>query len=325
MKPQLNYRHLHYFWITAQEGNFTRAAERLGVAVQTVSTQIGLLERSLGATLLSPQGRRLVPTETGRIALDYAGQIFQLGEQLRRSVEDSARDKPPRLAVGISDALPKLIAYRLLETVLALPEPARLVCEEGDFDDLVADLARHRLDVVLADRAATGSHLRVHSHPVGECEMALFGTPALAAQHGAGFPEGLGDAPLLLPTRDNALRDRLDHWFAARGLRPRIVGEFEDTALLMTFGRGGLGLARYADRDADRAGDCQRGIQRHQRGQAAEQHEAGVVVGHWSPHSGKVVAFADSRKNWPWAPGARSRPSRARTSRCSTATARRAP
>ena len=242
MKPQLNYRHLHYFWITAQEGNFTRAAERLGVAVQTVSTQIGLLERSLGATLLSPQGRRLVPTETGRIALDYAGQIFQLGEQLRRSVEDSARDKPPRLAVGISDALPKLIAYRLLETVLALPEPARLVCEEGDFDDLVADLARHRLDVVLADRAATGSHLRVHSHPVGECEMALFGTPALAAQHGAGFPEGLGDAPLLLPTRDNALRDRLDHWFAARGLRPRIVCEFEDTALLMTFGRGGLGL-----------------------------------------------------------------------------------
>ncbi len=242
MKPELNYRHLYYFWVTAQEGSFTRAAERLGMAVQTISAQIGLLERSLGVALLVPQGRRLLPTEAGRIALDFAGQIFHLGERLRRAVEDSSLDKPLRLSVGISDALPKLIAYRLLEVVLTLPEPVRLVCEEGDFDDLVAELARHRLDVVLTDRAATGGHLRVHSHPVGECEMALFGTPALAEQHGAGFPDGLGDAPLLLPTRANALRGRLDHWFATRGLRPRIVGEFEDTALLMTFGRSGLGL-----------------------------------------------------------------------------------
>jgi LysR family transcriptional activator of nhaA len=242
MNSQLNYRHLRYFWVTAQEGSFTRAAERLGVAVQTVSAQIGLLERALGAALLAPQGRRLLPTDAGRIALNYANQIFQLGERLRQAVEDSTQDKPLRLSVGISDALPKLIAYRLLETVLALPEPVRLVCEEGDFDDLVADLARHRLDVVLTDRAATGGNLRVHSHPIGECEITLFGVPALAEKHGAGFPDGLGNAPLLLPTRGNALRGRLDHWFATHGLRPRIVGEFEDTALLMTFGRSGLGL-----------------------------------------------------------------------------------
>jgi LysR family transcriptional regulator, transcriptional activator of nhaA len=243
MRPQLNYRHLHYFWITTQEGSFTRAAERLGVAVQTVSAQIALLERSLGATLLSPQGRRLVPTEAGRIALDFANQIFQLGERLRQTIQDSAEDQPLRLTVGISDALPKLIAYRLLSGVIAQPEPVRLVCEEGDFDDLVANLARHRLDVVLTDRpAAIGGSLRVFSHPLGECEIALFGTPELAEIHRAGFPGSLHGAPVLLPTQDNALRGRLDQWFAAREVRPNVVGEFEDSALLMTFGRRGLGL-----------------------------------------------------------------------------------
>jgi LysR family transcriptional activator of nhaA len=243
MASPLNYRHLHYFWVTAQEGSFTRAAERLGVAVQTVSAQIGLLERSLGATLLSPQGRRLVPTEAGRIAFDYANQIFQLGERLRQTIEDSAEGQPLRLTVGISDALPKLIAYRLLSGAAGQAEPVRLVCEEGDFDDLVADLALHRLDVVLTDRpAATGGSLRVHNHALGDCEITLFGTPALADALRKDFPLSLNGAPLLLPTRANALRGRLDQWFSARDLRPRVIGEFEDSALLMTFGRGGLGL-----------------------------------------------------------------------------------
>jgi LysR family transcriptional activator of nhaA len=243
MNTPLNYRHLHYFWVAAQEGNFTRTAERLGVAVQTVSAQIGLLERALGATLLSPQGRRLVPTEAGRIALDYANQIFQLGERLRQAIEDSAEGQPLRLTVGITDALPKLIAYRLLGGALALPDPVRLVCEEGDFDELIADLALHRLDVVLTDRpAAASGNLRVYSHPLGDCAVALFGAPALAAAYRKGFPHSLNGAPLLLPTRANALRGRLDQWFAAHDLRPRVTGEFEDSALLMTFGRGGMGL-----------------------------------------------------------------------------------
>jgi LysR family transcriptional activator of nhaA len=243
MASPLNYRHLHYFWVTAQEGSFTRAAERLGVAVQTVSAQIGLLERSLGATLLSPQGRRLVPTEAGRIALDHANQIFQLGERLRQAIEDSAEKQPLRLTVGISDALPKLIAYRLLSGATGQPEPVRLVCEEGDFDDLIADLALHRLDVVLTDRpAATSGNLRVYNHALGDCEIALFGTPTLANAVRKGFPHSLNGAPLLLPTRANALRGRLDQWFSVRDLQPRVIGEFEDSALLMTFGRGGLGL-----------------------------------------------------------------------------------
>jgi LysR family transcriptional activator of nhaA len=243
MRPQLNYRHLHYFWITAQEGSFTRAAERLGVAVQTISAQIGLLERSLGATLLSPQGRRLVPTEAGRIAMDFANRIFQLGERLRQTIEDSSGAQPLRLTVGISDALPKLIAYRLLADAPAQPEPVRLVCQEGDFDELIAELALHRLDVVLTDRpAAAGGNLRVYNHPLGDCEITLFGTPALAERYRPGFPDGLDGAPFLMPTRDNALRGRLEQWFSGRDLRPRVIGEFEDSALLMTFGRGGLGL-----------------------------------------------------------------------------------
>ena len=243
MKASLNFRHLHYFWVAAQEGSFTRAAERLGVAVQTVTAQVGLLEHSLGVTLLIPQGRRLVPTEAGRIALDHAQRIFQLGEQLRQSIEDAARDHPLRLTVGISDALPKLIAYRLLASALSRPEPLRLVCEEGNFPDLVADLAMHRLDVVLTDRpAAPGGNLRVYSHPLGECGISLFGHPTLAKRYQSGFPACLQGAPLLLPTRQNALRSRLDQWLSERNLKPRIIGEFEDNALLMTFGRNALGL-----------------------------------------------------------------------------------
>jgi LysR family transcriptional activator of nhaA len=243
MQPPLNYRHLHYFWVAAQEGTFSRAAERLGVAVQTVSTQIAQLEKALGTALLTPQGRRLVPTEAGRAALGYADQIFQLGERLREVVNEAAGAQALRLTVGISDALPKLIAHRLLSPVLALPEKVRLVCQEGDFDDLVADLALHRLDVVLTDRpAAVGGGLRVYSHPLGECEMALFGTPQLVQRFRADFPASLSGAPLLLPTRENALRSRLDQWFASHDLRPDVAGEFEDSALLMTFGRSGLGL-----------------------------------------------------------------------------------
>jgi LysR family transcriptional activator of nhaA len=241
--PSLNYRHLHYFWVTAQEGSFTRAAERLDVAVQTVSVQIGLLEQALGAALLVSQGRRLVPTEAGRQALGYADQIFQLGERLREAVQDVSKEQTLRLTVGISDALPKLIAYRLLQPVRTLREKLSLICHEGDFDDLVADLALHRLDVLLTDRpAAVSGNLRVYSHPLGECEISLFGAPELKSKYGQDFPNGLRGAPMLLPTRGNALRGRLDQWFAANDLRVELAGEFEDNALLTTFGGAGLGV-----------------------------------------------------------------------------------
>ncbi len=246
MKPPLNFRHLHYFWVTAQEGSFTRAAERLGIAVQTVSAQIARLEASLGAALLAPQGRRLVPTEAGKIALGYAEQIFPLADRLVESLRESGGEGVLRLAVGIVDALPKLIAHRFLSAATATggaARPLRLICEEGDFEDLVADLALHRFDVVLADRPATASaSLRVYNHPLTVCEIALFGVPALADRCREDFPARIGDLPVLLPARGNALRARLEQWFAVREIRPRVAGEFEDTALMMTFGRRGLGL-----------------------------------------------------------------------------------
>jgi len=246
MISQLNYRHLRYFWVTAREGSFTLAAERLGVAVQTVSAQIALLEASLGASLLVQQGRRLVPTEAGRIALSYADQIFPLGDRLVESLRDTSREPVLRLSVGIVDALPKLIAHRFLSGATApaeLEQPVRLICEEGDFDDLVADLALHRFDVVLADRPASASaNLRVYNHPLTTCEITLFGIPALVRACRKHFPASLVALPLLLPTRGNTLRGRLDQWFAAHEIQPKVAGEFEDSALMMTFGKRGLGL-----------------------------------------------------------------------------------
>jgi LysR family transcriptional regulator, transcriptional activator of nhaA len=238
----INFRHLYYFWVVAKEGGVTRAAERLGLAVQTISTQLALLDQALGKALLAPQGRRLVLTDAGRLALAYADQIFLLGEQMQEALNDAGGAKM-RLTVGISDSLPKLIAYRLLEATLQLPVQVKLICFEGEFESLLADLALHKLDVVLTDRAVrSGTTLRVFSHLLGESEIMLFGVPALAERFRADFPASLNGAPLLLPTRNNALRGRIDEWCELHNVRPDVVGEFEDNALLNTFGRNGLGL-----------------------------------------------------------------------------------
>ncbi len=239
----LNFRHLHYFWVVAKEGSVTRAAERLGLAVQTVSAQLALLEQSLGKSLFRPQGRRLVLTEAGQIALRYADQIFLLGGQLLEALAETDLDKTLRLTVGISDSLPKLIASRLLESALTLPQPVRLICYEEQFDTLLGKLSVHKIDVMLTDRAVPpGSALRVFSHLLGEFEIGLFGLPALAEKYREGFPASLQGAPLLLPTRNNALRGRIDQWLSTHDLSPNIFGEFDDNALLNTFGQQGRGL-----------------------------------------------------------------------------------
>lgn len=239
----LNYKHLHYFWVVAQEGSITRAAERLGVAVQTISGQLSLLERQLGKALFNSQGRGIVLSEAGRLALGYADQIFQIGEALVDAVQSCDREAMLRLRVGISDGIPKLLAYKLLSSVTQMPDDVRLVCDEGEFESLLADLALHRLDVVLTDRAAPVSgNLKVFSTRLGDFENGLFATQELAERHGGNFPKSLDGAPLLLPTRHNALRGRIDRWLESNEIRPKIVGEFEDSALLNTFGRGGLGI-----------------------------------------------------------------------------------
>jgi len=238
----INFRHLYYFWVVAKEGGVTRAAERLGLAIQTISTQLSLLEQSIGKSLFQPQGRSLALTEAGRLAMAYADQIFLLGEQLQEALGEADSGRT-RLTVGISDSLPKLTAYRVLEATMQLSSPVRLVCFEDQFDALLAELALHKLDLVLTDRAVrSGTTLRVFSHMLYESETIVVGTAALAQAYAANFPASLNGAPFLLPTRNNALRGRIDEWFELHNVRPDVVGEFEDNALLNTFGRRGAGL-----------------------------------------------------------------------------------
>lgn len=243
MRPDdLNFRHLLYFWAVAKEGSITRAAARLDLSVQTISTQLGLLERQLGQALFAPQGRTLALTEAGKTALVHAEQIFAAGERLRQALAEAPRTRP-RLAVGIADAVPKLAAFRLLEPALQPPGAARLECSEGDFDKLLGELALNRLDLVIADRSAPErANVKWHSRLLGNAGMSLYGDAALRKRYGKQFPHGLDGAPFLLPARSDPLRDALDAWLATRAIRPDIVGEFTDGALLKTFGRVGLGL-----------------------------------------------------------------------------------
>ena len=239
----LNYKHLHYFWVVAHEGSMTRAAERLGVAVQTISGQLSLLERNLGKALFVSQGRGLILSDAGRAALGYADQIFQLGEALQEAVRMKDNGNALRLRTGISDGIPKLLAYRLLASVLTMPEDVRLICSEGGFEPLLAELALHHLDLVLTDRPApVGGNLKVFSTHLGEFSAGLFGSAALVERYIDGYPQSLNAAPLFLPTRQSALRGRIDRWIESNDIRPRIIGEFQDSALLTTFGRAGLGL-----------------------------------------------------------------------------------
>jgi LysR family transcriptional activator of nhaA len=242
MSLSYSYRHLYYFWAVAKEGGLTRAATKLGLSVQTVSTQVRELEHALGAALLKPAGRGLVLTDAGQAALEVAEQIFQIGETLAERVRDAATAPAVRLVVGISDGLPKLVVHRLLLSILDTPQ-LRLHCHEDKFDDLLGDLALHRLDVVLADRPAPANpNLRVYSHSLGSSPVAWYAHPRWVATATRDFPLSLADVPLLLPTSHAALRPRLDQWLAARGVRVRVTGEFEDSALLATFGSEGLGV-----------------------------------------------------------------------------------
>lgn len=220
----------------------SRAATRLDMAIQTVSAQVRELERDLGCQLLKPAGRGLALTEAGVVALQQAEQIFQLGESLPELVRGAAQVQAVRLTVGIADGLPKLVVQRLLQPVLATPG-LRLVCHEGEMADLLADLALHRMDVVLSDHPAPfNPHLKVHNHPLGASAMGWYAAPYWWEQAQDGFPASLNRVPVLLPTTHSTVRRPLDQWLIQHRLRPRVVGEFEDSALLETFGGSGLGV-----------------------------------------------------------------------------------
>lgn len=271
MSTPFNYKHLYYFWVVAKEGGISRAADKLDMAVQTVSAQVRELERSLGYALLKPAGRGLVLTEAGMAAMQQADLIFQLGENLPSRVRDAVSSPTVRLAVGICDGLPKLVVHRLLLSVITEPN-LRLLCHEGELDDLLGDLALHRLDVVLSDRPAPSNpNIKLYSHPMGSSTIGWYGTASMAEAASKNFPQCLADVPMLLPTKHTAVRDRIDQWFEHRAIQPRIVGEFEDGALLKTFGASGMGvfpaaewvhddlLAHYA---VQRLGPCE-GVTEH--------------------------------------------------------------
>lgn len=247
MPAPLNFRHLYYFWVVAKEGGIARGAERLGMAVQTVSAQVRALEQSLGHALLKPAGRALALTEAGEAAMAYAEQIFQLGEELPAAVREAVTGQGLRLRVGISDGLPKLVVHHLLQPALGGDAAPRLLCHEDEFDRLLADLALHRLDAVLSDRAAPSNpNLRVYSHKLAEAPLAWF-APASLVPRKRRFPAVLAELPLLLPTGHAAVRPRIDQWLDRQGLRPTIAGEFEDSALLAAFGQRGMGAFPASD------------------------------------------------------------------------------
>ncbi len=247
MSQDFNYRHLYYFWVVGKEGGMARAADRLGMAVQTVSTQVRELERALGHALLKPAGRGLRLTDAGLAAMRQAEQIFQLGEQLPTAIRDAVGSPTVRLAVGISDGLPKLAVRRLMQPVMQARN-LRLLCHEDRFENLLGDLALHRLDVVLADRAAPlNPNLKVYSHALGSSTLAWYASEGLRAAAQRNFPKSLASVPVLLPTIQSAVRPRLDLWFERLGIKPHIVGEFEDSALLKTFGAAGMGVFPAAE------------------------------------------------------------------------------
>lgn len=261
MSPPFSYRHLYYFWVVAKEGGFSRAAERLDMAVQTVSAQVRELERRLGAELLKPAGRGVTLTAAGQLALGQAEQIFQIGGQLPMLIKDQAQTLVVRLAVGISDGLSKLLVRDLMQPVLREPN-LRLLCHEDEFEDLLGELALHRLDVVLADRPAPPNpNLKVYSHPLISPQVAWFAPRELHAAAARDFPRSLEHVPVLLPTGHVAVRPAIDRWCDQQSIKPRVVGEFEDSALLATFASGGMGVFPAPDL-SDRAWTMKNGFKR---------------------------------------------------------------
>lgn len=239
----MNYRHLHYFWVVAKEGGIARGAERLGMAVQTVSAQVRELERSLGHQLLKPQGRGVTLTEAGRAAFERADRIFQIGEAIPQAIREVVSEGVQRLRVGMSDGLSKLAAHAVLGPALQ-ESGLRLLCHEGEFDELMAELALHQLDVVLAGAAAPANpNLRVLSRRLVSAPVVWCGPAAWVKRElQQDFPACLNRLPVLLPTGHSPLRTSLDAWFEEHDLRPRVVGEFEDSALLSVFSARGMGV-----------------------------------------------------------------------------------
>ena len=239
----LNYNHLLYFWTVAREGSIARASETLHLTPQTISGQLKLLEETIGQPLFQRVGRGLVLTDTGRVVNQYADEIFSLGAELTQRMRSKEPGTPVTLNVGIVNSIAKLIAYRILEPALELDDQIRIVCNEGHLENLLGELAVHKLDLVLSDRSIpTGLNVRAYNHPLGESAISLFAHKRLASRYSRRFPESLDGAPILLPITTSPVRRSLDDFFDQVGVTPNVVAEFEDSALMKAFGEAGAGL-----------------------------------------------------------------------------------
>ncbi|WP_303785691.1 transcriptional activator NhaR [Azovibrio restrictus] len=240
----INHKHLFYFWKTAREGGVVKAGEALHVTPQTISGQIRLLEESLGVELFGRHGRSLELTETGRLVLEYAEEMFSLSAELEQIVRHYPAGRPTEFRVGVSDALPKSLVYQLLQPAVLQSDPVRIICREWRLERLLAALLEHRLDLVIADTplTASGPEERVYSHHLGESGLSFLASRKLLDGELPPFPAGLGRLPLLLPGEDAALRQKLTGWLERQRLRPKVVGEFDDFALMVAFGQAGVGV-----------------------------------------------------------------------------------
>ena len=239
----INYKHLHYFCAVAREGGIARASERLHVTPQTISGQLSLLEDYLGAELFVKVGRNLEIPDVGRLVLSYGDEIFSLGGELEEAMQQLPEGRPRIFKVGIVDVVPKSIAHLILEPALRMDEHVHMVCRQAGMDTLLAELAIHRLDLLLADRPIPPTvSTRGYSHKLGECAVSFFATPALRKTLKGPFPQCLNGAPILLPSTGNQLRSGIDAWLDKNRIRPRIISEFDDSALMKAFGQEGAGI-----------------------------------------------------------------------------------
>lgn len=239
----INYKHLYYFLEVAKAESIARASEKLNITPQTISGQIGLLEEHLNEALFARVGRNLKLTDTGRLVLSYAEEIFSLGGELEEMIRELPEQRPKVFKVGVVDVVPKSIAYRLLAPALQLSESVRIICREGSVDSLLAELALHKVDLVIADGPIPSAiNVRGFNHPLGDCGITFFATADLAQKLDNKFPQNLNGMPLLLPGEMTVVRNRLTEWLDSQHIYPRIVGEFDDSALMKAFGRTGAGI-----------------------------------------------------------------------------------
>jgi len=241
----LNYNHLYYFWMVAREGSVVRASEELMVSQPTISSQLKDLEAALRMKLFDRAGRGLALTDAGRIAMNYANEIFSLGEELLDALEQNPGAAAPalKLAVGVLDVIPKAVARRLLAPAMRLDQPVRLVCREDKADRLLADLAARRTHMILSDSPiGTAVPFQGFNHLLGQSKVSFFATRGLAQRFRSGFPRSLNGAPFLLPTDHTAMRRSLNLWFERRRIHPLVVGEFDDGAAMLSFGQDGAGV-----------------------------------------------------------------------------------